>query len=63
MDFAAGTTLPGEWGHLTWSVGAFRTENYNDILNIPSTVSGFGYFQNVGKTLRQGVEADVALHD
>ncbi len=51
--------LPADWGHVSWSLGGFRTENSDDILNIPSTVSGFGYFQNVGKTLRQGVEADV----
>ena len=44
-------------GRFGWKLGVFRTENSDDILNVPSPVQGFGYFQNVGKTLRQGVEA------
>ncbi len=39
-----------------WNVGLFRTENSNDIQFIASNTSGSGYFQNVGKTLRQGIE-------
>jgi len=41
---------------LNWNAGLFRTENSNDIAFIASNASGSGYFQNVGKTLRQGVE-------
>ena len=41
---------------LNWNVGLFHTENNNDIQFISSNTSGAGYFQNVGKTLRQGVE-------
>ena len=41
---------------LNWNAGLFRTENSNDIQFIASSASGSGYFQNVGKTLRQGVE-------
>ena len=49
-------------GTLSWKLGAFRTENSDDILNIPSPVlQGFGYFQNVGSTRRQGVEAEATL--
>jgi outer membrane receptor protein involved in Fe transport len=39
-----------------WNAGLFRTENTDDILFIASNTSGSGYFQNVGKTLRRGLE-------
>jgi outer membrane receptor protein involved in Fe transport len=49
-------------GTLGWKLGAFRTDNTDDILAIPSPVlQGFGYFQNVGSTRRQGVETEVNL--
>ena len=49
-------------GTLGWKVGAFRSKNTDDILAIPSPeVQGFGYFQNVGSTRRQGIEAEVTL--
>jgi outer membrane receptor protein involved in Fe transport len=49
-------------GMLSWKVGAFRATNSDDILAIPSPVlQGFGYFQNVGSTRRQGIEAQVNL--
>jgi outer membrane receptor protein involved in Fe transport len=49
-------------GTLGWKVGAFRATNTDDILAIPSPVlQGFGYFQNVGSTRRQGIEAEVTL--
>jgi outer membrane receptor protein involved in Fe transport len=49
-------------GTLSWKLGGFRTKNTDDILAIPSpVVQGFGYFQNVGDTRRQGVEAEVNL--
>jgi iron complex outermembrane recepter protein len=45
---------------LTWGLAVFRTQSNDDILNIASTdVQGFGFFQNAGTTLRQGVEAKV----
>ncbi|MBY0560588.1 TonB-dependent receptor [Hyphomicrobium sp.] len=43
-----------------WGIGLFRTENSDDIMSAASTATGRGYFQNVGTTLRQGVEANVA---
>ena len=47
-------------GALGWKLGVFRTDNQDDILNVPDPVQqGFGYFQNVGSTRRQGVEAEV----
>jgi len=48
-------------GTLGWKVGAFRATNADDILAIPSPLQGFGYFQNAGRTRRQGIEAQVNL--
>jgi outer membrane receptor protein involved in Fe transport len=49
-------------GTLAWKVGGFRADNTDDILAIPSPVlQGFGYFQNVGSTRRQGIESEVTL--
>jgi outer membrane receptor protein involved in Fe transport len=49
-------------GTLTWKFGGFRARNIDDILAIPSPVlQGFGYFQNVGDTRRQGIEAEINL--
>ena len=49
-------------GTLGWKIGGFRATNTDDILAIPSPVlQGFGYFQNVGSTRRQGIEAQVTL--
>jgi outer membrane receptor protein involved in Fe transport len=49
-------------GMLGWKLGVFRADNSDDILAIPSPVlQGFGYFQNVGSTRRQGIEAEVNL--
>jgi len=51
-----------QFGTLGWKLGGFRADNSDDILDIPSTVlQGFGYFQNVGSTRRQGIEAEVTL--
>ena len=47
-------------GTLSWKLGAFRTDSRDDILNVPDPIQqGFGYFQNVGQTRRQGIEAEV----
>lgn len=43
-----------------WGIGLFRTLNTDDIFDAASTDTGHGFFQNVGKTLRQGVEANIA---
>ena len=49
-------------GTLSWKLGGFRAENTDDIMAIPSPeFQGFGYFQNVGATRRQGIEAQVNL--
>jgi outer membrane receptor protein involved in Fe transport len=43
-----------------WSLGAYRAVNHNDLQFIASGVTGAGYFDNVGKTRRQGL--DLALN-
>jgi outer membrane receptor protein involved in Fe transport len=42
---------------LTWRAGLFRTETDQDITLVMSEVRGRGFFQNVGRTRRQGAEA------
>jgi iron complex outermembrane receptor protein len=44
-------------GRLAWSLGAFRADNEDDIINVPSAITGRGFFVNAGGTRRQGVEA------
>ncbi len=45
-------------GHLSWHAGVFRTENKNDIIfqSTGGVATNLGYFTNVGKTRRQGIE-------
>ena len=42
------------WGHVHASL--FRTASSDDILFVANDTSGYGFFRNFGKTLRQGVE-------
>jgi outer membrane receptor protein involved in Fe transport len=44
---------------LSWSLGAYRGANRNDILFIAAPQTGTGYFQNFAKTLREGFDADL----
>jgi iron complex outermembrane receptor protein len=48
-------------GQLAWSLGVFHTLSDDDIIEVasPLGVNNFGFFQNAGQTLRQGVEAKV----
>jgi outer membrane receptor protein involved in Fe transport len=51
--------LGADVGSIGWKLGVFHTDDQNDILNVPSPdLQGCGYFQNVGATRRQGVEAE-----
>ncbi len=45
---------------LSWNLGLFHTELRDDIYGI-ATTTGHGYFQNIGGTQRQGLEAGFAL--
>jgi len=49
-------------GRLRWSAGFFHTNNYDDLLFVASQQTGYGYFQNFGKTRRLGVEANASAH-
>ena len=42
---------------LSWSLTGFHTRNEDDIISIASPQFGRGFFDNVGETKRQGVEA------
>ncbi|WP_040577342.1 TonB-dependent receptor [Methylopila sp. M107] len=41
---------------LRWSATIYRSENQDDIINVPSNLAGRGYFVNAGDSRRQGVE-------
>jgi len=43
-------------GRLSWNLSVFRTLLHNDIYGIATSVSQ-GFFQNIGDTRRQGIEA------
>ena len=43
-------------GELLWSLALFRTDLKDDIMFIVAETGGAGFFQNVAKTRRQGVE-------
>src|SRR5262245_41915711 len=49
--------LGGKNGRIDWSFGVFTTDSTDDILNIASPIIGRSFFQNVGTTRRQGIEA------
>ena len=45
---------------LTWHAGAYRTDLDDDIQIVASTTLGRGFFTNVGRTRRQGIELGVS---
>ncbi|TWI62617.1 outer membrane receptor protein involved in Fe transport [Pseudoduganella lurida] len=46
-------------GRTDWSAGVFRADNVDDILFVADNAAGFGYFRNVGRTRRQGIELGI----
>lgn len=50
-------------GRVEWNLGLFRTDLSDDILNVPSSSVSTGFFQNVGDTRRQGLEAGLGYRD
>jgi iron complex outermembrane receptor protein len=50
-------TVPGQF---LWNLGVFRTDSANDIMLLATDINGFGFFDNVGTTRRQGIEAGLA---
>jgi iron complex outermembrane receptor protein len=57
---SVGALLPGR---VEWSAGVYRTTSFNDILSVPSVVTGQGYFTNAGTTQRQGMESQLRYKD
>ena len=53
----------GANGRMDWNAGLFRTDLSDDILNVPSSIINSGFFQNVGDTRRQGIEAGLGYRD
>ncbi len=51
----AGTTVD-------WNLGLFRTNSNDDIMFVASAIPGTDFFQNVGQTRRQGIEAGITWH-
>ncbi len=52
-----GRITPYDKARLDWNVGAFHSNLSNDIIFAQSTILGTGFFQNIGATRRQGVDA------
>ena len=46
-------------GRFDWKLGVFRTDTFDDIIQLASVIQGRGFFQNVAATRRQGLEASV----
>ena len=44
-------------------LSGYRTRNVNDIQYIASEIRGRAYFQNIGKTRRQGLEATLSARN
>lgn len=52
--------LRGDWSGGDWHAGVFRTTNDDDILFISAgALTSEGFFDNVGKTRRNGIEVNV----
>ena len=45
---------------IRWSAGVYRTTNHDDLQFIASGTTGAGYFDNVGKTRRQGLDLGIS---
>jgi iron complex outermembrane receptor protein len=50
-------------GGIDWNLGLFRTDSSGEIFSVPSAIISTGFFQNVGDTRRQGVEAGIGYRD
>ena len=55
---ASGRHRSGGW-EVDWLASAYRATNVNDIQFVASSTRGRGYFENIGRTRRQGFEARV----
>ncbi|HEX2817746.1 MAG TPA: TonB-dependent receptor [Phenylobacterium sp.] len=53
-----GTAALGD-GHLDWRLGAYRSDNDDDIVGLASAIQGRGSYANVPRTRREGLEAEI----
>lgn len=53
---ASGRHSSGGWD-IGWLASAYRATNTNDIQFVASSTRGRGFFENIGRTRRQGIEA------
>jgi outer membrane receptor protein involved in Fe transport len=64
QQVVAKTYEAGFRGHfdngVRWSATAYRSVNHDDILFVASNTTGEGYFDNFGKTRRQGIETAIS---
>jgi iron complex outermembrane recepter protein len=44
-----------------WNAGVFRTQTEDDIMFVSSEIIGRAFFQNIGATRRQGIEAGASI--
>jgi iron complex outermembrane receptor protein len=51
----------GSEGKLDWKLGAFMIRDRDDILNVQSPITNFGFFTNIGGTRRRGIEAGIGF--
>jgi iron complex outermembrane recepter protein len=58
-NFTLSSFAPGKF---TWHGGLYRTDLSNDIYGVATSISA-GFFENIGSTRRQGVEAGLAYDD
>lgn len=58
---ARGQFAPFENAKLDWNISGYRTNVDDDIIFTQSVILGTGFFQNVGSTLRQGVDIGARL--
>jgi iron complex outermembrane receptor protein len=54
-----GAWHPSAGSEMDWKLNYFRTTSDDDIVFVASTVPGLDFFENAGRTRRQGVEAGV----
>ncbi len=50
---------PAGGGHVDWRLGAYRSDNADDIVALASAIQGRGSYANVPSTRRQGLEAEI----
>ncbi len=52
-----GNLRPFDSGRLNWNLSTFRSNVHDDIIFVTSQIIGTGFFQNIGQTRRQGLDA------